>query len=65
MHIIRTSAVLTRTQALSPAEGTGVAEISIMSFNKQNACHKIITAGKSLAFGGFWGNLIFNHETPA
>jgi hypothetical protein len=36
-----------------------------MRFNKQNACHKIITAGKSLAFGGFWGNLIFNHETPA
>jgi len=51
MHIIRTSAALTKTQALSPAEGTGVAEINIMYFFKQNVCHKIITTGNSLAFG--------------
>jgi hypothetical protein len=62
---MRTSAVLTRTQTLSPEEGAEVAEISIMHFFKQNACHIIVTAGNSLAFGGFWGNLIFNYEIPA
>jgi hypothetical protein len=46
-------------------EGAGVAEISIMRFNKQNACHIIITAGNSLAFGELRGKLNFNHEMPA
>ena len=53
MHIIRTKAVLTKTQTLSPVEGAEVVEISILLFNKQISCHKIITAGYSLAFAGF------------
>jgi hypothetical protein len=65
MHIIRTSAELTKTQTLSPVEGEGVAEISIMFFIKHYSCHKIITSGNSLAFEGFVDSLVFNHEMPA
>jgi hypothetical protein len=65
MHIIRTSAELTRTQALSAAEGEGAAEISMMLFIKQNLCHKVLTMGYSLAFDESRGISKFNHEMSA
>jgi hypothetical protein len=55
MHIIRTKAVLIRTQTLSAVFGAGVAEISMLRFIKQKSCHKIISAFCPLAIRGFWG----------
>jgi len=65
MHIMSTSAVLIRTQTLSPVEGAEVAEISMMLFIKQNPCHKIVTLGYSLAFEGSGGIFYSNHVHPA
>jgi hypothetical protein len=53
MHIIRTKAVLIRTQTLSAEFGAGAAEISMMRFIKQKSCHKITTASSLLAIGDF------------
>jgi hypothetical protein len=55
MHIIRTKAVLIRTQTLSAAFGAGVAEISILRLIKQKLCHKIVSDAYPLAIEVFRG----------
>jgi hypothetical protein len=51
MHIISTRAALTRTQALSPAFGLVMAEMSIMRFIKHFSCHNLNSRRNPLAFG--------------
>jgi hypothetical protein len=65
MHIIRTKAVLIRTQTLSAAFGAGVAEISMLRLIKQNPCHKLVSTAYPLAISLFRDKKFSNDETSA